>query len=76
MKSGKWPIPDSLDISVLHRVVMDVLDMMSVIEFVADGVLPKSGLPNIVFATRILLDDNTRPRQQSGESAFNVPDAA
>ena len=40
------PITDTRDMSVLHRIEMDIIDMPGEIVLVANGVLPESPLPD------------------------------
>ena len=45
-----WPVAYSRDIVVLDRVVMDVIDVVLQIAFVADHVFPIAALPDAAFA--------------------------
>ena len=51
VKAGVWPIDGSLDESVFHRVVVDVVDVVAVVGIVADQVLPIPALPDAAFST-------------------------
>ena len=43
MKAGVWPIPRRLDQPMLHRVVMDILDVLDEIRLIAYLMLPAPG---------------------------------
>jgi hypothetical protein len=45
VKAGVGPIGGLLDEAVLHRVVVDVVDVVAVVGFVPDQVLPIPALP-------------------------------
>ncbi|MFO1423577.1 MAG: hypothetical protein U1F70_07970 [Candidatus Competibacteraceae bacterium] len=49
MERGIWPIANLFDVTVLHRIPMDVIDMPVEIVWVADWMLPKPPLPNRTF---------------------------
>ncbi len=49
MERGMRPIANSRDVTVLHRIPMDVIDMAVEIVLVADLMLPKPPLPNRTF---------------------------
>jgi hypothetical protein len=49
MERGIRPIAHSRDVTVLHRIPMDVIDMAVEIVWVADLMLPKPPLPNRTF---------------------------
>lgn len=49
MERGIRPITHSRDVSMLHRIPMDVIDMVVEIVLVADLMFPKPPLPNRTF---------------------------
>jgi hypothetical protein len=51
VKAGVGPSGGSLDQAMLHRVVMDVVDVIAVVGVVPDQVLPIPALPDAAFAT-------------------------
>jgi hypothetical protein len=50
MEAAMGPFHDGRDQAMLHRIEMDVVDVMREIVIVADGVFPKASLPNSLFA--------------------------
>lgn len=54
MERGIRPIAHSRDVTVLHRIPMDVIDMAVEIVWVADLMLPKPPLPNCTFPVLFL----------------------
>ena len=53
METAKWPVGDARHQPVLHRIVMDVIDVPFEIRVVADGVLPVTTLPQRIFTTLV-----------------------
>ncbi len=53
VKAGVGPIGGTTDEAVLDRVVMDVIDVVAVIGFIPNQVLPISTLPDAAFATSL-----------------------
>lgn len=50
MKGRIWPIADFGDVTMLDRIVVNIVDMAFEIVFVANQVFPKSPLPQGAFA--------------------------
>lgn len=50
VQAGVRPIGGALDEAVFDRVVMDVVDVVAVVGFIPDQVLPKAALPYAAFA--------------------------
>src|SRR5215467_1903234 len=76
METAVRPITDPRDVSMLHRIEVDVIDVTLEVSVVADCMLPKPSLPDSRFAS---LDLAPRPqlrcRQLAGKSAFDLPPA-
>ena len=53
VQAGVGPFDGATDEAVLDRVVMDVIDVVTVIGFIADQVLPIPTLPDAAFATSL-----------------------
>ena len=66
VKAAMRPVGDAGYQSVLHGIVVDVIDMALKIRVVADRVLPIAALPNAFFALRHLAG---RARFRSWHSA-------
>ncbi|HEV7601154.1 MAG TPA: hypothetical protein VGO49_13010 [Bradyrhizobium sp.] len=49
MKAAVRPIQNAPDVSVLHRIEVNVVDMALEIGIVANGVLPIAALPDAFF---------------------------
>ena len=49
METAMWPIGYARDVSVLHRIEMNVVDMAIEIGVITNCVLPISPLPNTFF---------------------------
>ena len=68
METAERPVGDATHQPVLHRVVMDVIDVPFEIRVVADGVLPIAALPDALSRFAILLMDRVfaagRPREK------------
>jgi hypothetical protein len=47
VKTGIRPFFNAFYVSMLHRIPMNVIDVLSIIRFVTDKVLPKPPLHNI-----------------------------
>lgn len=54
-----------------HRVVVNIMHLADKITFIADQVLPKAPLPEIVLAAPVAFKGNAVPFQRTSESAFD-----
>ena len=52
MKAAVWPIDHTRDVTVLHRIEMDVVDVTFEISIIANGMLPVASLPDTLFPLR------------------------
>ena len=69
MKTAMWPIGYARDMSMFHRIEMNVIDMAFKIGVGANGMLPIAALPDSFFPLAILLIDRDgagpRPREKA-----------
>jgi hypothetical protein len=49
VKTAVWPIRDARDMPMLHRIEMDVIDMLLEIRIIANNVFPVATLPDTFF---------------------------
>lgn len=50
MNRREWPINRVIHISIFHRVELNVIHVIHVVFIIANGVFPKSALPDCTFA--------------------------
>jgi len=53
VKAGVGPVGGALDEAVFDGVVVDVIDVVAVVGFIADQVFPISTLPDAAFAASL-----------------------
>jgi len=71
MEAAVRPVANPSDITVLHRIEVDVIDVTLEIRIISDCVLPKSSLPDSRFAPPDLAPrPQLRRRQLAGESTL------
>src|SRR5215510_9510459 len=71
------PVANASDISVFHRIEMNVIDVTLEVRIVSDCVFPKPSLPDSRFAPLYLAPrPQLRRRQLAGESAFDLAPAS
>src|SRR5262245_10221116 len=76
METTVRPVTDPGDISVLHRIEVDVIDVAREIRVITDCMLPKPSLPDSRFASAYLAPRSQRCRTQpAGKSAFDLSPA-
>ena len=81
MERAVRPGVRAIDVAMLHRVVMDVIQMAIAVGFIADGVFPEAPLPD---AARSLAEPGARSRllaaaageERSREGGFDGCDSA
>src|SRR5580704_7290758 len=76
MDTAVRPVADPSDISMLHRIEVDVIDVTLEVSVIAYCMLPKPSLPDTRFAPLHLAPrPQLRRRQLAGESAFDLAPA-
>jgi hypothetical protein len=70
------PVANASDITVLHRIEVNVIDVTLEVRIISDCVLPKTSLPDSRFTPPYLAPrPQLRRRQLAGESAFDLAPA-
>jgi hypothetical protein len=68
VKAAMWPIGYARNVSVLHRIEMNIIDMAFKVRVIANSVLPIPTLPDAFFLFATLLVDRacagSRPREK------------
>lgn len=59
MERRMRPIAGSLHVTMLDRVVVDVIEMMMPIFLIADDMFPIAALPDAAFATPLTINGNS-----------------
>jgi hypothetical protein len=69
VETAERPINDTGHQPVLHRIVMDVIDVPFEIDVVADGVLPIAALPDAIFPLRYFADGTRFRRRKAARES-------
>jgi hypothetical protein len=72
VETAEWPVVDASHQPVLHRIVMDVIDVPFEIDVVADGVLPIAALPQRIFAALVFRSAAAALRNKATEQTFTT----
>ena len=67
MKTGIRPFRDGANQTMIERIDMDVIDVMSEVAFIADRMFPITALPHIVFTAKITNSRHSLADQCAGK---------
>ena len=71
VKRRMWPVGWSRGVSVFHRVVVDVIDVIFKITFIADRVFPEATLPDGQFTVTVRGEMPVTQCERSRESRLD-----